>query len=104
MKTPLTVGTKVIFAEESKPTQAYTVQASDERYAICTRPLNFRRTVLYSIIDFEKQIRSTEDFILCFGFEDKEHCEAALKRLQSGDSGLSRRNQIDLNIHEVKAA
>ncbi len=45
----LPVGTKVKFPNEK---QRYTVQASNVRFAVCTKPFNAQKTVLYSIIDF----------------------------------------------------
>lgn len=41
-------GQKIWFEGEKRP---YTVRACDERFAICTKPFNLRKTVLYTIID-----------------------------------------------------
>jgi hypothetical protein len=85
---------KIWFAEEKLP---YTVQARNERFLVCTKPFNLKHTVLYTIVDLKYGIRGTEDLIFCMGYETKNHCEEALKRLDSGESGLSR-NIIKLNI------
>jgi hypothetical protein len=67
------VGDKIRFRGEK---QRYTVQAVSERFAVLTKPFNPRRTVLYTIVDFEKQIRGTENLIFCMGFETSELCLA----------------------------
>jgi hypothetical protein len=74
----LAVGSKVKFKSE---VQRYTVQASDERFAICTKPMNALHTVLYTIIDFDKGVRGTEDLIFGMGAETREQCEDMLDRL-----------------------
>lgn len=74
----LNVGDKVKFCSESL---RYTVQAADERYAICTKPFNPKRTVLYSIIDFKENVRGPENLVFSFGAETREQCEEMLARL-----------------------
>lgn len=103
----LPVGTKVKFVSEKRP---YTVQASDERYAICTKPFNIYRTVLYTIIDFKEQIRGPENLVFGFGAETREQCEEMLARLTApcdheGEgilcdcrSQVTHRNRISLDI------
>jgi len=96
-------GDRVTFAEER---QAYTVRAASERCAVCTKPFNARRTVIYTIVDFVEKVRGTENLIFCAGFETREDCEEALKRL-TGQSGyvraeVSHRNRIPLNIVRVR--
>lgn len=91
-------GSKIKFAEQS---QCFTVQACNNRYAICTKPFNLRKTVLYTIIDFVENIRGTENLIFSFGFETKKSCEEALERLISGETKVSYRNRIKLNIEKI---
>jgi hypothetical protein len=93
------VDDKVIFAEEKR---AYTVQACDDRFVICTKPFNAKKTVIYSIIDWKREVRGTENLIFCMGFETRELCDEALKRLQEEVSEVSYRNFIDLKIVSVK--
>lgn len=76
MKIP--VGSKVKFAEEK---QRYTVQASDDRFAVCTRPFNLWKTVLYSIIDFKEGVRGPENLVFGMGAETQEQCEDMIERL-----------------------
>ena len=91
------VGSKIKFSTDKRP---YTVQASDNRYAVCTKPFNLRHTVLYTIVDLDQGIRGTENLIFCMGFESKPLCEEALERLQNGDSEVSHKNRVPLDIED----
>lgn len=91
------VGDKIWFAAEKRP---YTVRACDERFIICTKPCF--KTVLYTIIDLRFDIRGTENLIFCMGFETDELCNEALVRLQQGESEVSRRNRVELDIIKIK--
>lgn len=90
--------TRIWFDGEKKP---YKIQALSPRYAICTKPFNLKRTVLYTIVDFAKNIRGPENLIFCMGFETEKRCEEALIRLQKGESEISHRNRVSLNIRRV---
>lgn len=94
----LQVGNRVKFTGER---QAYTVQAANQRFAVCTKPFNPRRSVLYSIVDFERSVRGTEDLIFCMGFETRQQCDEALDRLATGESEVSYRNNIPLDIEHI---
>lgn len=82
------VGSKVKFESEWL---RYTVQASDDRFAICTKPFNLMKsfsnpkkcTVLYCIIDFEEDVRGPENLVFGFGAETRKQCEEMLDRLNS---------------------
>lgn len=91
----LPVGSKVKFEEEK---QVYTVRASNIAFAICTKPMNALKTVLYTIIDWTNNIRGTENLIFGFGAETDEECEEMLERLTQGESEISHRNNIPLKI------
>jgi hypothetical protein len=106
----LKVGSKVKFASEKRP---YTVQASSERYAVCTKPFNPQHTVLYTVIDFKDNVRGTENLIFGMGAETRELCEEMLKRLTAPCEHLdmddvicdcrtevSHRNRIALDIEK----
>jgi hypothetical protein len=99
MATILKVGDRVYFAEEKRP---YKVRACNERYAVCTKPFNPLRTVLYTIIDLQEQARGRENLIFCMGFESDQSCLEALHRLQSGESEVSHRHRIPLQIKTIK--
>lgn len=92
------VGQKIKFAKEKRP---YTVRACDERFAICTKPFNTQKTVMYTIIDLQRGVRGTEGLVFCMGFENDEACNEALQRLQSGESEVSYRNFIELDIETI---
>lgn len=91
------VGDKIKFKEEK---QRYTVRATDGRFAICTKPFNLQKTVLYCIVDFEEQVRGTENLVFGMGAETDEQCEDMLKRLNEKEdpSEISYRNRTPLRI------
>lgn len=98
------VGDKIKFAEEK---QRYTVRAAGDRYLVCTKPFNPRRTVLYTVVDFVEQVRGTENLVFGRGAETDESCIDMLWRLEFTHPDLgektevSRRNRVPLMI-EVK--
>lgn len=96
----LDVGLRIKFQEEK---QAYTVMASNWRYAVCTKPFNAQKTVIYTVVDFEEWIRGTENLIFGAGAETKKACQEMLARLSTDDdpTEVSRRNQIDLRIEAI---
>lgn len=94
----LVVGDKIKFKSEK---QRYTVMACNDRFAVCTKPFNAKKTVIYSIIDFENKIRGTENLVFCMGFETKELCEDALERLAKEESEVSYRNRVELDIEHI---
>lgn len=89
------IGDKVCVPTDKRP---YTVKARDERYIICTKPFNVRRTVLYFIIDLLNKWRAPDNMIFCSGYETTEDCQERLKELQDGTIELSRRRGIPLDI------
>jgi hypothetical protein len=100
------VGARIKFREERL---SYTVQARDERFLVCTKPFNPRKTVLYTIVDLQERVRGTENLIFGSGQETREECEETLKRLRGEDGDLgfrtevSHRNRIALNVERVVA-
>lgn len=97
--TKLTVGAKIKFAEEK---QVYTVQASNIAFAVCTKPFNCQKTVLYTVISWMENVRGTENLVFGMGAETKEQCEEMLERLTQGESEVSYRNRIPLKIEKYK--
>jgi hypothetical protein len=89
------IGDKVYVPNEKKP---YKVRARDDRYIICTKPLNIHHTVLYFIIDLVDKWRAPDNMVFCFGYETDEDCQARLRDLQDGTIELSRRRGIPLDI------
>lgn len=97
------VGDKVYFAEEVR---GYRVIARNERYLICTKPFNPKKTVLYTIVDSQDLVRGTENYIFCHGAETVEQCEQMLERISSGETQISHRNSIQVFVtcvdHKIK--
>ena len=88
-------GDKIQFAEEKKP---YVIRAFRKRYAVCTKPFNLRNTVLYTIVDFDERIRGAENLVFSLGAETDDDCEEMLNRIESGETEISHRNRVVLNI------
>lgn len=97
MSAPKT-GDKVKFVSEK---QRYTVQAANDRFAVCTKPFNCRRTVLYTIVDTVENIRGRENLIFGMGAETQEKCEDMLERLASGETQVSHRHHVALDIESI---
>ena len=89
------VGDKIKFRREK---QKFTVQACNSRFLICTKPFNLKRTVLYTIVDIDNNIRGTESLVFSIGAETKEDCCEMLRRLSSGETEISYRNRVELDI------
>lgn len=79
----------------------YRVQARDGRYLVCTKPMNIRHTVLYTILDLERWIRGPDNLLFGYGYETQEQCEANLDRLQRGAMDISRRSRVDIQVTRV---
>lgn len=91
-------GYKVKFKSEK---QRYTVRCASRRYAICTKPFNARKTVLYTIIDQWTNMRAPEDLIFGKGAVTDKQCLEMLVRLLDHESSLSRRHELRLDIEAV---
>lgn len=82
-KQKLFIGQKIWFASEKKP---YKVKAFNERFVICTKPFNLQKTVFYTIIDLQEDIRGTENYINCTDYDDAiEAMEEYGRQLLSSD-------------------
>jgi hypothetical protein len=91
-------GARLRFANERG---TYRVRCISERYAICTRPHNPLRTVIYSIIDIERGIRGPHNLVLnVYDFRKDDGCEECLKDLIDGKIEVSSRNHVDLVFSE----
>lgn len=95
----LNEGDKVWFEEEK---QGYTVQACNERFAVCTKPYNPKKTVLYTIIDFTRGIRGADNKVFGNDYETRKQCQKALTDLAGGSMEVSYRNNVPLNIVKHK--
>lgn len=90
----LKVGDPVYVTGESKP---YRVKCRDERFIICTKPLNLYHTVMYFIVDLENHRRGQDNMGFSFGYETQEQCEKRLKELQNGEIEVSIRRGVALS-------
>lgn len=88
-------GDKIFVPNEKKP---YTVKCRDERYIICTKPMNLCHTVLYFIIDLKTKWRAPDNMVFCCGYETDEQCLERLKELQNEEIGLSIRRGVELDV------
>lgn len=89
------VGDKIYGPFEKYP---YKVRARDDRYIICTKPFNLKRTVIYFIIDTKLGIMGPDNAIFCSGYETDEQCQKRLEELQQGLIEVSRRRKININV------
>jgi hypothetical protein len=91
------VGARVDFAEEK---MAYTIQARSERYLICTKPFNARRTVLYTIVDLVDKVRGPDNLLFSNGYETRADCEKRLAELLDPETcvDISHRRRISLKL------
>lgn len=93
------VGTKIWFNSER---HGYTVRASNAAFAILTKPFNAQRTVLYTIIDWELDIRGPSNLIFNIGAETDEQCLELLDMLTKGEIEVSSRRCVKLDISRGK--
>lgn len=102
MENTLKVGNKVKFKEDKRP---YTVKASRGKFAICTYPAF--GTAVYCIIDFDREIRSPNDYTFNpFDYtkqEDIDRCmdDLFLPETDGTRCELSQRRKCDLNIENI---
>lgn len=84
-------GQKIWFSDGKK---SFRVREANDKFAICTQPYNFKpNTVIYTIIDFEHNIRGLDNMV--FGMHDyysDEDCADAMKDLMSGKMEVSRKH------------
>ena len=92
------VWSKVKFENEK---QRYTIQASNIHFAVCTKPFNPKNTVLYTVIDWYRNVRWAENLIFWFWAETREQCEDMLDRLTNWDSEVSHRNFRALDLERL---
>lgn len=90
------VWSKIWFKWEKRP---YTVQASNIHFCICTKPFSAKKTVLYTIIDWVREIRWWDNLIFwMYWYETKEDCEKNLTLLMDWDMEVSHRRNAKIRI------
>jgi hypothetical protein len=94
--TSLKVNDKIKFESEK---QKYTIKAKSDRYLICTKPFNLKKTCLYSIIDLERLVRGTNSLVFnAYDYMIQEDIDECLRDLESGKIEVSHRNCIKLDV------
>lgn len=98
----LKVGDKIWFEGE---VQGYVVKACDRRYAICTKPFNPLKTVLYTIVDFKEGIRGRNNLIFnIYDYKKQEDIDQCLKDLNAkiDPTRVSHRHHVVLVVTKVQ--
>jgi len=96
----LKVGDKIKFKSEK---QKYTIKAKDDRYLICTKPFNPKKTVLYTIVDLERLVRGTNNMVFNpYDYAIQNDIDECLIDLQNHTNGLevTHRNCIQLDVED----
>lgn len=93
------IGDLVYFECEKRP---YRVKARGKRYAICIKPFNARRTVLYTIIDMAEKVRGPDNMIFGRGYETASDVSERMGELERGEMEVSYRHRIALDFVKGK--
>lgn len=104
----------ITFVDE--PETPYTVQAANEKWAVCTRPATQKdfedfefedlnvasatyESVMYSIVDLEKKVRGPDFWVFGkYDYTQRSGCERCLKELSLGVCQMSRRNSAQFSL------
>lgn len=103
----LAVGKRIKFIEEKV---SYKIIACNDRYAICTKPFNARKTWLYTIVDLVGKRRGPDNMIFgpLYDYNDPVEAAKAIRDLMHEPGTLCRvldishRHDCKLNIEWVK--
>ena len=102
-KFELNKGDSVWFSTSKK---SFKVRECNDRFAICTQPFNLRpKTVLYTIIDFDRDVRGEDNLIFTvYDYYSDEDCKQAMEDLMCGEIEVSykRNKNTILDIVKVK--
>ena len=96
-------GNRIKFVEEK---QSYKIVVSNDRYVICTKPFNAKKTFIYTIVDLLAGERGPDNLIFgpAYDYDKVEEAGKGLEDLMSEKIELSRRRSCKLNIEWVKRA
>lgn len=75
---------------------AYKCMARNERYVIFTKPMNAKRTFMYSIFDLEEMICGGDNYWCRYKYTDQDECEQALIELENEGLDISYRNRAEI--------
>jgi hypothetical protein len=94
---------RVWFSSNKK---SFKVRECNDRFAICTQPFNLQpKTVLYTIIDFDRNVRGEDNLIFSvYDYYSDEDCKQAMEDLIGGEIEVSykRNKNTILDIVKVK--
>lgn len=94
---------RVWFSSNKK---SFKVRECNDRFAICTQPFNLQpKTVLYTIIDFDRNVRGEDNLIFSvYDYYSDEDCKQAMEDLINGEIEVSykRNKNTKLDIVKVK--
>lgn len=91
------VGSRIWFDEERQP---YKVRSRNARFVVCTKPYNPRRTVIYTVVDLDENVRGPENLVFGMGAETDDDCNEMIARLGT-ETEVSHRNRIPLRVTRV---
>ncbi|MFD9964866.1 hypothetical protein [Amycolatopsis sp. NPDC058986] len=85
-------GDAIRFSDERR---SYTVRAvsDDGRWVACTKPFPAQDTVLYTVCDFQENLRGHDNFLLGLGYETDGECRAAIGMFATGEAEFSHRHR-----------
>ena len=99
----LVLGTIVTFVGDPRRWQVRAVPS--DRYVILTVPDNQSRNNLYTIIDWERDVRGPDDIVGGHGYNTVAQIDQSAAALAAGDIGVSERpsRYVPLRIQAVGA-
>lgn len=72
------VGDKIYFSEERHP---YQIIAYDDRFLICVKLFNLKKTYLYTIVDLVANIRGPDNYYTRFDYINHDEASKAIELL-----------------------
>lgn len=90
-------GQRVKFNDDRR---IFFVRESNERFTILTYP--HEDSVMYTIIDHEKNIRGTDNMVFCNGYETDRDVRFNMIALLRNKMSISYRNRVELSIKYIK--
>lgn len=92
---------RVWFSSNKK---SFKVRECNDRFAICTQPFNLQpKTVLYTIIDFDRNVRGEDNLIFTvYDYYSDEDCKQAMEDLIGGEIEVSYKTNKNTKLDIVK--
>lgn len=90
------LGQKIWFKSEKRP---YIIKAFSDRYVICTKPFNLKKTVLYTIIDWTRKVRGPNNLVFnLYDYTEQDDIENCMHDLIKNEIQVSFRHCIPLDV------